>query len=238
VLAADLGGGLLPSVLTAGLGGGLLPSVLTAGLGGGLLGPPLCATAAGYTRAGRPADRHATAATPSIPAVAAVTGAVLATLATAASGPWQFAAYAWVGAFGVCLGFVDAAVRRLPDPLTLPAFGGAVVLLALDRPGALPAALLGALGMAGCYLLLILIHPPGMGLGDAKLALALGALLGPHGPGAVALGTAAGFALAGLYAAALLLLRRATRRTQLPHGPFMLLGTLVTLLMTTATAAG
>ncbi|WP_213450908.1 prepilin peptidase [Rhizomonospora bruguierae] len=137
----------------------------------------------------------------------------------------------WVAAFGVCLGFVDAAVHRLPDPLTLPAFAGAVALLAV-RGNALPA-LLGAAGFAGGYLVLVLVRPGGMGLGDAKLALSLGAVLGPHGAGAVVAGAVAGLILAGGHAVVLLLLRRATAATRLPHGPFMLLGALAALLATT-----
>lgn len=191
-------------------------------LAGILLSPALRRLAGRYAARPRPVT------------VAAVAGAVSALLACAAGAPdgtpWRLAAALWVATFGVCLAFVDAAAHRLPDALTLPAFAGAVVLLALD--GSLVPALLGASALAGGYLLLVLLHPAGMGLGDAKLALCLGALLGPHGAGPVALGATAGLALAGGYAAILLILRRATPATHLPHGPFMLLGALTALILT------
>ncbi|MEV1287629.1 A24 family peptidase [Micromonospora sp. NPDC049679] len=166
-----------------------------------------------------------------VEAVAAVTFVAAAFIART---PLELAAYGWFAAFGVILVFVDVAVHRLPDRLTLPAFVGTALLLIVagligGRPAAAGRAVLIGLAVAAFYLLLVLIHPAGMGLGDVKLALATGTVLGWHGGVVAALGTAAGFLLSGLLAAALLLLGRATRRTELPHGPFMLLGVLAAL---------
>src|SRR5918998_3094213 len=88
-------------------------------------------------------------------------------------------AFGWIALIGVALAFIDWAVHRPPDRLTLPAFGGAVVLLALDNQLArLGTALLCALAMAACYLMLTVISQGQMGLGDGKLALSLGLALG------------------------------------------------------------
>jgi leader peptidase (prepilin peptidase)/N-methyltransferase len=165
-------------------------------------------------------------------AVELATGAVLALLALRVGDPWVLAALGWLGAVGVALWFVDVAVHRLPDQLTYAAFVGVIVLLLgsleVSRVGW---AALAGLGMAAFYLLLILVYPAGMGLGDAKLALSLGTALGWFGWVVTVLGTAAGFLLAGLFAAVALALRRVSRKTRIPHGPFMLLGALATVLL-------
>jgi leader peptidase (prepilin peptidase)/N-methyltransferase len=165
-------------------------------------------------------------------AVEVATGAVLALLALRVSEPTLLAALGWLGAIGVALWFVDVAVHRLPDQLTYAALGGVLVLLLtsgdVSRVGW---AALNGLGMAAFYLLLILVYPAGMGLGDAKLALSLGTALGWFGWVVTVLGTAAGFLLAGLFAAVALALGRVTRKSRIPHGPFMLLGALATILL-------
>jgi leader peptidase (prepilin peptidase)/N-methyltransferase len=128
-----------------------------------------------------------------------------------------------VGLVGVGLAFVDVRVHRLPNVLTLAFFAGALVF-AFD-PVRLGPALLGAAVAAGLYL--VLAFGAGFGLGDAKLAAGLGLILGWYGWTALLLGLAAGLVLSGLFAAALLAVRRVGRRTQLAHGPFMLLGGLL-----------
>jgi leader peptidase (prepilin peptidase)/N-methyltransferase len=65
-----------------------------------------------------------------------------------------------------------------------------------------------------------------MGLGDVKLAAGVGVALGWLGWQAVVAGTFLTFALAAVYGIALLLLHRASRTSQLPLGPFIVLGTL------------
>jgi leader peptidase (prepilin peptidase)/N-methyltransferase len=142
----------------------------------------------------------------------------------------------WVAAFGVVLGAVDAAVHRLPDGLTLSAFLGTAVLLvaaatAAGTPGVLLRCLGAALAMGAGYGFLALLGP--MGLGDVKLAPTLGALLGWFGWGTVIAGLFAGFLLAGVSAASLLVSGRAGRGSALAFGPFMLTGTLVAVLAAT-----
>ena len=59
-------------------------------------------------------------------------------------------------------------------------------------------ALLGGLALAGFYLLLMIISPSGMSLGDVKLAASLGTLLAWFGWRVLIAGGAAGFLLGGL----------------------------------------
>jgi len=159
------------------------------------------------------------------------TGVALAVVAASVSSVWELAALAWLVLLAVPLAFIDMAVRRLPDPLTATAFAGTLTLLAVaaladHQLGHLGRAATGVVALACIYLILSVISPGGLGLGDAKLAASAGAVLGWIGWRALLSGTFAAFALAGVYGGALLALHRATRSSQLPLGPFILLGTL------------
>ena len=116
---------------------------------------------------------------------------------------------------------IDIRDLRLPNTLTL---GGAVaILLAAFWVGRGPAALAGALVLAALYLAVHLITPAGLGGGDVKLALGLGALTGALGPGVWALAALAapvGTAAVGLAGAA------RGRRGPIPHGPSMLVASI------------
>jgi leader peptidase (prepilin peptidase)/N-methyltransferase len=142
------------------------------------------------------------------------------------------AAACWLAACAVPLACTDLAVQRLPDPLTGAAYAGtAVLLLAAAAVGglegswsALVRALLGGLALAGFYLLLMVISPSGMSLGDVKLAASLGTLLAWFGWRLLLAGGFAGFLLGGIYGIALLASGRATRKQPIPFGPFMIAG--------------
>ncbi|MFI5926601.1 prepilin peptidase [Micromonospora sp. NPDC051543] len=126
---------------------------------------------------------------------------------------------------------VDLAVHRLPDRLTLPAAGGTWLLLgvaALAGAGAGPWVRAVAAG-TGLALLFaastLLLGRRGFGLGDAKLALGVGALLGWYGWPVLVLGLLLTFGLSALVSLGLLVARRVRWTTHLPFGPFLLLGT-------------
>jgi leader peptidase (prepilin peptidase)/N-methyltransferase len=69
-----------------------------------------------------------------------------------------------------------------------------------------------------------------MGMGDVKLSGPLGALLGWVSWDATLWGTLIGFVLAAVTGVALMVARRAGRKTALPFGPFMLAGAWIALL--------
>jgi len=155
------------------------------------------------------------------------TGLALAVVAARASSVWELAALAWLVLLAVPLAFIDVAVRRLPDPLTAAALAGTLALLTVAAlAGHLGRAAIGAVALASFYLVLAVIRPGGLGLGDAKLAASVGAALGWISWQALLSGTFAAFVLAGMYGGALLALHRAGRTSHLPLGPFILLGTL------------
>ncbi|MEW2309574.1 prepilin peptidase [Streptomyces sp. NPDC006864] len=172
------------------------------------------------------------------PGVLAPLVTVLACVALAAATGARPELVVWLALtpVAVLLAVVDRRVHRLPDPLTLPLAAAAVLLLggaALlpGNAGSWTSGLLGGLTLGGFYFLLFLINPNGMGFGDVKLALALGVVLGWYGWSVLFLGGFAGFLFGAAYGLALLLLRRAGRRTGIPFGPFMIAGALTGVLL-------
>lgn len=145
------------------------------------------------------------------------------------------AAACWLALCSVPLAFIDAAVRRLPDVFTAAAFAGtALLLLAAAAAGgnwhALARAVLGGIALAGFCLVLAVVSPSGMGMGDVKAAAGLGTMLAWWGWTALIAGGFAGFLLAAVYGTALLISGRATRKQQIPFGPFMVVGAFLVIL--------
>ncbi|MEV4256144.1 A24 family peptidase [Spirillospora sp. NPDC049652] len=140
-------------------------------------------------------------------------------------------AFAFLGVLCVLLGVVDVALKRLPDPLTLPSIPIAAVLLLIADPSRW----LGMLAGAGLLFLVFAVQwfivPNAIGFGDVKLAPVLGLYLGWLGRPAWITGLFGTIVLGGLVAVALLLFRRAGRKDQMPYGPFMLAGTVLAALL-------
>ncbi len=158
-----------------------------------------------------------------------LTAALCAALAASTGARPELAVWLLLTPFGVVLATVDRNVHRLPDILTLPLAGAAAVGLGLAAlfaasGGRWTGALLGGLALGGGYFALFLLHPSGMGFGDVKLAIVLGVTLGWYGWQILFLGFLAGIFYAGGYAAALVLLGRAGRKSAMPLGPCMLAG--------------
>ena len=120
----------------------------------------------------------------------------------------------------------DLTVRRLPNRLVLPAYVVFIVaLVALVAQGVIAGqfpvvAVLSGLGYFG--LLFTLSLAGGMGMGDVKLAGALGLSAGMLGVEAAVVSPLIAF-LAGGVAATITLARNA-RGTHIPFGPFILAG--------------
>lgn len=124
---------------------------------------------------------------------------------------------------------IDVDVHRLPDAITLPLIpitAGVVVALGLTGFGldAVVRAGLAGLALGAFYFVQVLIgRGRGMGLGDAKLALSLGALLGLLSWEHVFVATGLTY-LAALAWGIGLLVRGRDRRTAFAFGPWMAWG--------------
>ncbi|MFG3252628.1 prepilin peptidase [Streptomyces sp. NPDC048172] len=162
----------------------------------------------------------------------AVTGALVsAGLAAAVGASPELAVWLLMVPFGLLLSVVDRRVNRLPDVLTLPLAVGAIALLGLaallpGAEGSWARAWMGGIVLSGAYFVLFVISPRAVGFGDVKLALALGVALGWYGWDVLFAGAFLGFLVGAVYGVALILARRAGRRTALAFGPFMVLGAL------------
>jgi leader peptidase (prepilin peptidase)/N-methyltransferase len=165
------------------------------------------------------------------PAVELATAAVFVVLALRIGADAALPAYLYLGAVGVALAVIDIDHKRLPDVLTLPSYLVGVGLLAIAAlidagPWPLIRGLIGMGALFTFYLLLVLIYPAGMGLGDVKLSGVLGLYLGFIGWGALVVGAFAAFVIGGVVGAGMLL-AGAGRKAKIPFGPYMLAGALV-----------
>ena len=95
----------------------------------------------------------------------------------------------------------------------------------------LSGAVMGIGVFGGLFFFLSLLYPAGMGGGDVKLTLLLGAMLGYlEAPGIVLAGMFMSFAAGGVVSIGLLAARRAGRKTGIPFGPFLAMGTTIAVL--------
>ena len=142
-------------------------------------------------------------------------------------------------AFGVSLRALAAAIfccalvvvtatdlehRIVPNKVVIPAAAMVLVLETAARPS--PEWAIGALGASGFLFVAVVVYPAGMGMGDVKLALLMGAALGRTVPVALMLGM-----VSALVPSIVLLARHgaAARKMGIPFAPFLALGSVVAL---------
>jgi leader peptidase (prepilin peptidase)/N-methyltransferase len=158
------------------------------------------------------------------PAVELATGALVAACFLV----FGFALEALVAAFFcavlVAVSAVDFEHRIIPNAIVLPATAVVLVANTLLEPSV--EWTLAALGCSAFLFVAVLAYPAGMGMGDVKLALLLGAALGRTAPIALMIGM-----LAALVPALVLFARygRSARKMAIPFGPFLALGGVVAL---------
>jgi len=128
----------------------------------------------------------------------------------------------------VVLSAVDLERRVIPNRIVLPA--GALVLLAniAVAPGQALEWVLAALSAMLFFLVLALVNPSGLGMGDVKLAFLLGAGLGRDVAVALVIASLAAFAVA-----VWIIARRglAGRKESFPLGPCLALGGVLALFL-------
>ncbi len=130
---------------------------------------------------------------------------------------------------------VDLRWRIVPNRLVLPLTGALLMAvtasaLATGQLLRIVGALLGAAAMFAVYLAPAVLTRRGMGMGDVKLALAIGTVLGANGWQTWLPGVLAGFISGAVIGLVMLLARRATLRSRIPYAPAMLAGALLALL--------
>jgi leader peptidase (prepilin peptidase) / N-methyltransferase len=141
-------------------------------------------------------------------------------------------AYCILMATLVALTWIDLHTKRLPREITYTGMvlGGvalAVAAVVLGEPARIWMAALGAAIALAAMWLIYAFSRGGMGDGDVRLSPLLGLYLGWLNPGIVLPGLFFGFVAGAVVGVAMMALDRAGRRTAVPFGPFLALGTIV-----------
>ncbi len=121
----------------------------------------------------------------------------------------------------------DLERRIIPDKILLVASVIGLTIAAIADPGSIPERLGAGLGAGGVLFLAALAYPGGMGMGDVKLAAAMGLFLGVEVIPALLIAL-----LAGSVVGIALIVRdgAGARKRAIPFGPFLALGGVTALL--------
>lgn len=138
-------------------------------------------------------------------------------------------AFLYLAAASVALAVIDLDTYRLPFWIVVPSWWAAGVLLGgaallLGHPAAVGRMLAGGVALWGLYRLLHAVYPAGMGYGDVRLAGLLGMYLAWLDWGALVTGAFLGFLVGGLGGVGVLIARQSGLKTQIPYGPYMIIG--------------
>ncbi|WP_245200931.1 MULTISPECIES: A24 family peptidase [unclassified Arthrobacter] len=148
---------------------------------------------------------------------------------------WALPAFLFLCAAGLVLSRVDLEHKLLPNKMVVLTLGIGLLLLLLDagtnqRWGNLLVAAIGCVVTFVIYLILALISPRGMGMGDVKLSAPLGLYLGYLSVGHLILGIALGFIVGAVTSVLLVTSGFAGRKTSVPFGPSMFAGCVLAVL--------
>jgi len=124
----------------------------------------------------------------------------------------------------VAISAIDVEHRIVPNRIVIPAAAATLVAQTILHPS--PEWAIAAVGASAFLLAAALAYPRGMGMGDVKLALLLGAMLGRDVTVALMVGC-----LAALVPSAVLALRHGSRarKIAIPFAPFLAFGAVVAL---------
>lgn len=141
-----------------------------------------------------------------------------------------YAAFFWTL---VVLTVIDLDHGLLPNRVVYPAFaagwaGLGLAALVDGQPDRLLRMALGAAIFGGFFFIVAFLVPAGMGGGDVKLAFVLGTFLGYLGaPGLVLVAMFLAFATGAIIGVLLMVMKGAGRKSSVPFGPFLALGTVL-----------
>lgn len=157
----------------------------------------------------------------------ATAGLFAATTAIVGFGP-RLPAYLWFVAVTFVLAIVDLDTKRLPNRILYPGTAVALVLLIAGTAAEaswydLGRGVLGGLAYFAGLFALAIVARGGFGFGDVKLAFLLGLFVARASWGALGVAVLGAFFLGGMVGVALLVTRRAGRKSAIPFGPVMVL---------------
>ncbi len=140
---------------------------------------------------------------------------------------WQTALYCLYGAVLIIMGGIDLEHQKIPNVLIYPAIGLGLIMIPFLHINKIWMMLAGGLLGFGVLFLIAVFAPGAMGMGDVKLVLFLGFVLGfPE----IVLSLFLAFVSGGLLAGILLAIKKIGRKDTIAFGPFLGLAGFITLL--------
>ncbi|WP_327019589.1 prepilin peptidase [Arthrobacter sp. Leaf141] len=158
---------------------------------------------------------------------AVLTAVVCAAFAARLGDTAALPAFLFLAILGTQLARIDISLHLLPNPLVLLLFSGGLLLLLVaalfdKQAGNVLNALLGAGILFAGYLILALISPGGIGMGDVKLAAPVGLYLGYLGWSQLLYGGLFGFVVNGMVTLVVISTKPRNTTKEVAHGPSML----------------
>ncbi|XAS63344.1 A24 family peptidase [Micrococcaceae bacterium Sec5.8] len=140
---------------------------------------------------------------------------------------WELPAFLVLGVLAVQLARIDLALHLLPNPLVGALLFTGLGLLAVSSAGSAEwspflRAAAGAAILFVVFLLLAVMSPNGIGMGDVKLAAPVGLYLGHLGWGQLFYGGALGFVVGGIFTLIIAQRAKPDRPAEVAFGPAML----------------
>ncbi len=140
---------------------------------------------------------------------------------------WETLLYSFYGSLLIVIGGIDLEHQKILNILIYPAIGISIIMILVLHRGDLWMMFLGGLIGFGVLLLIAIIAPGAMGMGDVKLMLFLGFING-YPEIVITLFTA--FVLGGLVSGILLALKKISKKDAIAFGPFLAAAGMFTLL--------
>ena len=168
-----------------------------------------------------------TSISPRYPLTEALTGALFAAVVIARSASRSIWLDLVFVAALVAITQIDLEHRIIPNRIVAPLALAAIVLTAVFQPHLLTERLIAGAAAGGFLLVAVLAYPAGMGMGDVKLAAVMGLVLGRSVAPAMLIAL-----VTGTVVGAVVMARKGVsegRKTAIPFGPFLALGSVVAL---------
>jgi leader peptidase (prepilin peptidase)/N-methyltransferase len=161
------------------------------------------------------------------PLVEAITGIAFALAMWRFGLSWPvLVAWAFIAAM-VAVAFIDYDHMIIPNKIVLPgAVLGLIASVAL-HPQRWWVYVAGSLGAAAFMFILAMLWPGGMGPGDIKMALFMGAVLGAH----VLVALFAAFMLGSIAGVYMMTVQKRSRKAKIPFGPYLAIGAVLAIFL-------
>jgi len=172
--------------------------------------------------------------------ISVITAALFGLMVVRITDFWAYLAFCVLCTGLIALTLIDLRTHRLPREISYATLGlgGPLLMVSAFISGdseRLLGLLLGAGGALAVMMVLYIVSRGGLGDGDVRLSPLLGAYLGWISPSAVVSGFLLSFILGAVVGVLLMIFDSANRKTALPFGPFLAVGTLVTIVLPPST---